>query len=250
MTADGDTVLATHGLSKAFGGLQVFSGIDFALTRGECHAVIGPNGAGKSTFVALLTGLLAPSGGQILLDGQDITGLPPAQRVAAGLVRTFQINTLFPSLTPLQSLVLALCQRDGLQRPSLHAVARQHAQIDEAEALLVQFGLQGCASVPTGSLAYGQQRLLEVALACALKPRVLLLDEPAAGLTAAQGHALLDQVTQLAAGTTLLFIEHDMGLVFRFAQRVSVLAGGALIAQGSPDAIRRDPAVRAAYLGQ
>jgi branched-chain amino acid transport system ATP-binding protein len=249
MTAGADTVLATRGLAKAFGGLQVFHGIDFELRRGECHAVIGPNGAGKSTFVALLTGLLAPSAGQILLDGQDITRQPPAQRVAAGLVRTFQINTLFPSLTPRQSLVLALCQRDGLQRPSLRAVATQHAQIDEAGDLLERFGLAGCADAPTGSLAYGQQRLLEVALACALKPRVLLLDEPAAGLTTEQGHALLEQVTTLAAGTTLLFIEHDMGLVFRFAQRVSVLAGGALIAQGSPDAIRSNAAVRAAYLG-
>jgi len=249
MTTGADTVLATRGLAKSFGGLQVFSGINFALQRGECHAVIGPNGAGKSTFVALLTGLLAPSAGQILLDGQDITRQPPAQRVAAGLVRTFQINTLFPSLTPLQSLVLALCQRDGLQQPSLRALARQHAQIDEAADLLARFGLHGCADMSTGSLAYGQQRLLEVALACALKPRVLLLDEPAAGLTTEQGHALLEQVTTLAAGTTLLFIEHDMGLVFRFAQRVTVLAGGALIAQGSPDAIRSDAAVRAAYLG-
>jgi len=244
-----DAVLATRGLAKSFGGLRVFSQLDFSLQRGECHAVIGPNGAGKSTFVALLTGLLAPTAGQILLDGQDITGLPPAQRVAAGLVRTFQINTLFPSLTPQQAVVLALCQRDGLNRPSLQAVARHLAQIDEADALLARFGLQACAATPTGALAYGQQRLLEVVLACALKPRVLLLDEPAAGLTTQQGQALFEQVTTLAAGTTLLFIEHDMGLVFRFAQRVSVLAGGALIAQGTPDQIRADHAVRAAYLG-
>ena len=250
MTASADVVLATRGLSMAFGGLQVFSGLDLDLRRGERHAVIGPNGAGKSTFVALVTGLLVPTAGDIRLDGRDITRLSPAQRVAAGLARTFQINTLFPSLTPLASVVLALCQRDGYTFPSLRPVAVRRAQVDEASALLDRFGLADVALTTTGELAYGQQRLLEVALACALKPRVLLLDEPAAGLTTQQGHALFDQLATLAAGTTLLFIEHDMGLVFAFADRVSVLAGGALIAQGPPDEIRRDERVRVAYLGR
>ena len=246
----GEVVLTTRGLSMAFGGLKVFQDLDLELRRGERHAVIGPNGAGKSTFVALVTGLLQPTAGRIELDGQDITRLPPARRVAAGLVRTFQINTLFASLTPLESLVMALCQRDGLARPSMRAVARHAAPIAEATALLQAFDLSDCAQVPTVQLAYGQQRLLEVALACALKPRVLLLDEPAAGLTTEQGQALFSRLGRLAAQATLLFIEHDMRLVFAFADRVSVLAGGALIAQGTPDEIRRDERVRVAYLGR
>lgn len=243
-------VLSTRGLAMAFGGLKVFQDLDLDLHRGERHAVIGPNGAGKSTLVALVTGLLKPTAGRIVLDGQDVTRLSPAQRVGAGLVRTFQINTLFAGLTPLESMVLALCQRDGLARVSWRAVARHAAQIDEATALLQAFDLAACAQVPTAQLAYGQQRLLEVALACALRPRVLLLDEPAAGLTTGQGQALFELLGRLAAQATLLFIEHDMRLVFAFADRVSVLAGGALIAQGTPDAIRRDERVRVAYLGR
>lgn len=244
-----DVVLQTRALSKAYGGLKVFSDLDFSLLRGERHAVIGPNGAGKSTFVGLVTGLVKPSAGTVALNGQDITGMSPQQRVKAGLVRTFQINTLFPTLTPLESVVTALCQREGLARPSLHALARQTEVIEEAHALLTRFALGEHALTPTREMAYGQQRQLEVALAYALRPSVLLLDEPAAGLTTAQGHALFEQLATLAEGTTLLFIEHDMNLVFGFADRVSVLAGGTLIAQGTPDEIRADEGVRRAYLG-
>ena len=248
MTAD--VVLQTRSLAKSFGGLNVFAGLDLSVTRGERHAVIGPNGAGKSTLVALVTGVLAPTAGSVVLDGQDITRSTPQQRVKAGLVRSFQINTLFASLSPLESVLLALCQRDGVARPSLRAVKRLAPQIDEAQALLSRFGLGEVALTTTRQLPYGQQRLLEVALAYALRPRVLLLDEPAAGLSTAQGHALFEQLATLTAGTTVLFIEHDMAIVFRYAQRVSVLAGGALLAQGTPDEIRADLAVRRAYLGQ
>ena len=248
MTAD--VVLQTRSLAKSFGGLNVFAGLDLSVTRGERHAVIGPNGAGKSTLVALVTGVLAPTAGSVVLDGQDITRSTPQQRVKAGLVRSFQINTLFASLSPLESVLLALCQRDGVARPSLRAVKRLAPQIDESQALLSRFGLGDVALTPTRQLPYGQQRLLEVALAYALHPRVLLLDEPAAGLSTAQGHALFEQLATLTAGTTVLFIEHDMAIVFRYAQRVSVLAGGALLAQGTPDEIRADVAVRRAYLGQ
>ncbi len=247
MTAD--VILQTRGLAKSFGGLNVFAGLDLSVTRGERHAVIGPNGAGKSTLVALVTGVLAPSAGRVMLDGQDITRSTPQQRVKAGLVRSFQINTLFASLTPSESVLLALCQRDGVARPSLRAVKRLAPQIDESQALLSSFGLGAVALTTTRQLPYGQQRLLEVALAYALRPRVLLLDEPAAGLSTAQGHALFEQLATLTAGTTVLFIEHDMAIVFRYAQRVSVLAGGALLAQGTPDQVRADPAVRKAYLG-
>jgi branched-chain amino acid transport system ATP-binding protein len=244
-----EIVLQTVGLRMAFGGLRIFDNIDFSLLRGERHAIIGPNGAGKSTFVNVVSGLLRPTGGKVLLGQQDVTRTTPQQRVRAGLGRTFQINTLFPSLAPLEAVVLALCERDNVTAPSLRAVARHRACIDEAAALLDRFGLLADARQPTGLLAYGKQRVLEMVLAFAQKPRVLLLDEPAAGLTTSQGHALFEQLSTLAGDTSVLFIEHDMALVFGYAQRVTVLGGGALIAQGTPDEIRADPLVRKAYLG-
>ena len=249
MTEDAAPVLQTRGLSMAFGGLAVFHGVDFDLQAGEHHAVIGPNGAGKTTFVSLLTGLLQPTAGTIRLNGRELTGMPVPERVRSGLVRTFQINTLFPALTPLQSLMIALTQRDRLARPSLSPVSRCQPQIEEAMLRLEQFGLSDDADTSTGRLPYGKQRLLEVALSCCLAPRVLLLDEPAAGLSTAQGVALFERLRSLASDIPLLFIEHDMGLVFRYAARITVLAGGRIIAQGEPDSVRRDPEVRRAYLG-
>jgi branched-chain amino acid transport system ATP-binding protein len=243
------TVLRIRGLKMAFGGLVIFRDLDFALNRGERHAIIGPNGAGKSTFVNLVTGMLKPLAGEIRVDGRDLTHSSPQQRVKAGLVRTFQINTLFPKLTPLESVVLALAQRDGLAGLSWRPVHRCTAQIDEAGALLERFRLMAAARAPTHSLAYGQQRLLEVVMAVALRPRILLLDEPAAGLSTAQGVALFEQLSRVAKGTTVLFIEHDMHLVFRFADRVSVFAAGSVIAQGTPDEVRANFEVRKAYLG-
>ncbi|WP_167760344.1 ABC transporter ATP-binding protein [Paraburkholderia pallida] len=244
-----DIVLQTRDLKMSFGGLKIFEHLNFSMRRGECHAVIGPNGAGKSTFVNLVTGLLKPTGGQLLLDGRDVTAATPQQRVRRGLVCTFQINTLFPTLNPLESVVLALCQREGQARPSWRSVSRMTKQIDEASALLDRFGLLDVALAPTHTLSYGEQRLLEVVLAFAMRPRVLLLDEPAAGLSTAQGVALFDQLTSLAGETTILFIEHDMHLVFRYADRVSVFAGGDVIAQGTPDEVRANERVRKAYLG-
>ena len=244
-----DTVLETQDLQMAFGGLKIFERLNFSLKKGERHAVIGPNGAGKSTFVNLVTGVLKPTGGRLRLDGRDITGASPQERVRAGLLRTFQINTLFPGLNPLESVVLALCQRDGKADPSLKPVARHEAQIAEGRELLERFGLLDAALTPTRTLPYGQQRILEMTLALALRPRVLLLDEPAAGLSTGQGVALFDQLRELAADTTVLFIEHDMHLVFKYADRVSVFAGGQMISQGTPDEVRADPVVTKAYLG-
>jgi branched-chain amino acid transport system ATP-binding protein len=169
--------------------------------------------------------------------------------VAAGIVRTFQINTLFMSLTPLESAVLAICQRDGVAKPSLKALKHLAPQIEEAYALLEKFGLAADVTTPTQELPYGKQRVLEVVLAYALRPRVLLLDEPAAGLSTTQGHELFEQLATLTQGTTVLFIEHDMNLVFRYAHRVSVLAGGTVLAQGTPDEVRGHEGVRKAYLG-
>ena len=244
-----EPVLQTRDLRMAFGGLVVFDCLNFELARGERHAIIGPNGAGKSTFVSLVTGLLKPSAGDVVFNGEVINAKTPQERVKTGLVRTFQINTLFASLSPLESVVLALLERDGRAGVSLRRIARESALIDEAHALLEKFGLAADALTPTGTLPYGKQRLLEVVLAFALKPLVLLLDEPAAGLSTHQGHELFAQLATLTSGTTVLFIEHDMNLVFRYAEKVSVFAGGGMIAQDVPERIRNHPKVREVYLG-
>jgi branched-chain amino acid transport system ATP-binding protein len=242
-------ILEARDLRMAFGGLVVFEQLNFALGRGERHAIIGPNGAGKTTFVSLVTGLLRPTSGDVLFNGRVITHESPQQRVKAGVARTFQINSLFKALNPLASLVIALAQRDGRANVSLRAVARERELIDEASALLAKFGLADDALTVTETLPYGKQRLLEVALAFALRPQLLLLDEPAAGLSTAQGHELFRQLAVLTADTTVLFIEHDMNLVFRYADRVSVFAAGALVVQDTPDKIRTHARVREVYLG-
>lgn len=244
-----DTVLATRDMRMAFGGLVVFEKLNFQLKRGERHAIIGPNGAGKTTFVSVVTGLLTPLGGEVLLNGSVITGHSPQQRVKAGLVRTFQINTLFRGLNPLESVLLALCQREGKSGVSIRSLNREPALIAEAYDLLTAFGLQDDALVQTDTIAYGRQRLLEVVLALALKPQVLLLDEPAAGLTTRQGHELFAQLVGTAHATTILFIEHDMSLVFEHAERVSVFAAGDMVVQDTPDNVRGHPKVREVYLG-
>jgi branched-chain amino acid transport system ATP-binding protein len=242
-------ILEARDLHMAFGGLVVFERLNFALGRGERHAIIGPNGAGKTTFVSLVTGLLRPTSGDVLFDGRVITQETPQQRVKAGIARTFQINSLFKALNPLASLVIALAQRDGRANVSLRSVSRERKLIDEANELLAKFGLAGDALTVTETLPYGKQRLLEVALAFALRPQLLLLDEPAAGLSTAQGHELFRQLAVLTADTTVLFIEHDMNLVFRYADRVSVFAAGALVVQDTPDKIRAHARVREVYLG-
>lgn len=244
-----DIVLETRNLRKAFGGLVVFDNLNFALGRGERHAIIGPNGAGKTTFVGLVSGLLTPNSGAILFNGAEITTRTPQQRVKSGIVRTFQINTLFRGLNPLESIVLALCERNNRSNPSLWAVAREQALIEEGIALLARFGLDRDALSSTSTLPYGKQRLLEVALAFALNPKVLLLDEPAAGLSTQQGHELFAQLSSLMEGTTILFIEHDMNIVFRYADVISVFAAGNLVVQDTPEKVRTDPRVREVYLG-
>lgn len=249
MNGGGDIVLAVRDVYMAFGGLVVFDKLNFELARGERHAIIGPNGAGKTTFVSMVTGLLTPLRGDIVFNGQPITRLTPQQRVKAGIARTFQINTLFRGLNPLESMVLALLERDGRAGQAFKRVAREKPLIEEALAMLERFGLQDGALATTDLLPYGQQRLLEVALALALKPQVLLLDEPAAGLSTQQGHELFGQLVELTKGTTILFIEHDMNIVFRYAERVSVFAAGTMVVQDTPDRVRAHPKVREVYLG-
>jgi branched-chain amino acid transport system ATP-binding protein len=242
-------VLQTHALVRRFGALLATDRVSLALERGARQALIGPNGAGKTTLVNLLAGVLAPSSGRIELDGHDIAALPVHVRARRGLVRTFQINQLFASFTPRQSLALAVARRQGASRRWWQALGRDAAVMRECDALLAQFRLDDVAAQRTAELPYGKQRLLEIALAIALRPRVLLLDEPVAGVPAAERREILDTVAGLPEEVAVLLIEHDMDVVFGFANRISVLVDGALLREGAPQEIADDAAVRAAYLG-
>jgi branched-chain amino acid transport system ATP-binding protein len=243
------TVLATRGLDKSFGSLVVARDIEIALPQGVRYALIGPNGAGKTTLINLMTGMLRPDAGQILLGGEDITALGPEQRVRRGLVRTFQINSLFPHLNPLEAVTLAVCERDGIARTWWRTTADYSAAVDEAYGILKSLMLAPAAYRETRELPYGQQRLLEIALALATRPKVLLLDEPAAGVPREESAELFAAITSLSRDITVLFIEHDMELVFRLASRIIVMVGGRILLEGTPDEISADPRVREVYLG-
>jgi branched-chain amino acid transport system ATP-binding protein len=242
--------LRTSGLSKRFGGLAAVSDVSLAIAPGARHALIGPNGAGKTTLINLLTGVLQPTAGDVFLGEERITPLRQHPRVKKGLTRTFQINTLFPGLTVLESVVLAILERKGLASRWLAPVASHREELEEARSLLATFKLERDATRRTTELAYGRQRLVEIALALATRPRILLLDEPAAGIPSGESVEVLGVVAALPSDVTVLFIEHDMGLVFRFAQRITVLVGGRVLTEGSPDDIARDAQVRAVYLGK
>ena len=242
-------VLDIRALDKHFGGLHVTRAVSLQLHAGERLALIGPNGAGKTTLVNLISGVLAPSAGQVLLAGNDVTRQPQAERVRAGLARTFQITTLAPHLPVQRQIELALFEREGLTARLWRSIDGYPALAAEAQALLALFGLPAHAASPTGQLPYGEQRLVELALALALRPRVLLLDEPMAGVPQGESERLLAALASLPDELAVLVIEHDMDLVFRIAHRIVVLADGAVLADGTPEAIRRDPAVRAVYLG-
>jgi len=242
-------VLQTQGLVKRFGGINATSDVSLSVEAGARHALIGPNGAGKTTLINLLTGVIRPTAGRVVLRGQDITDLAPHKRVALGLVRTFQINQLFASLTPLQSLALAVASRHDAAHRWWRPMGHDRAIAAECEAMLAPFRLTEHADRPTRELPYGKRRLLEIALAVALEPRVLLLDEPAAGVPAAERQDILDTVAALPQDVSVLLIEHDMDLVFSFARRMTVLVNGAVLTEGSPQQIAADPRVRAVYLG-
>jgi branched-chain amino acid transport system ATP-binding protein len=243
------TALETQRLAKRFGGLIATNDVTFRLEKGARHALIGPNGAGKTTFVNLLTGVLPPSAGRVLLGGEDITRLKPEARVRRGLVRTFQINQLFADLTPLESLALAVGERLG-EGTTWHRPVRGDALAREVDEVATRFGLADVLDVRTDTLPYGKQRLLEIAVAFAWAPRVLLLDEPAAGVPAAERQDILDAIAALPADVSVMLVEHDMDLVFSFAKRISVLVDGALLTEGTPEEIAADPRVRAVYLGE
>jgi ABC-type branched-subunit amino acid transport system ATPase component len=223
--------------------------IAFDLPMGARHALIGPNGAGKTTLINLITGALRPDAGEVLLDGAAITTLAPELRVKRGLARTFQINTLFPELDPLEAATLVVCERLGVAGNWWRPVPAFRAAVEEAHAILTSLGLAPVCYRPTHLLAYGQQRLLELALALATRPKVLLLDEPAAGVPRQEAGALFAAIESLSADLTVLFIEHDMDIVFRFASRVIVMLGGRILVEGSPQEIAADPRVREVYLG-
>jgi branched-chain amino acid transport system ATP-binding protein len=241
--------LATTGLSKQFGALPAVDGVDFRLPNGARHALIGPNGSGKTTLINLLSGTLRPTAGQVLLDGADITRLPAHRRVVRGLARTYQINTLFPLLTPLEAVVMAVCQRRGLGPVLYRSLKSCREAIDESYAILEQLHLHSEARRPTRELAYGKQRLLEIALALASRPRVLLLDEPAAGVPQGESSEILAVIAQLPKEIAVLFIEHDIDLVFRFAEHITVMNSGKILREGSPSQIATDAEVRRVYLG-
>jgi branched-chain amino acid transport system ATP-binding protein len=242
-------VLSTRRLDKSFGSLVVAQGVELALPRGARYALIGPNGAGKTTLLNLITGMLRPDAGQVFLGDEDVTRLEPARRVRRGLARTFQLNTLFPHLTALESVTAAVCQQHGVGATWWRGLAGYPNEVDEAHEILMSLGLGAVGHRPTRELAYGQQRLLEIALALATRPRVLLLDEPAAGVPRDESSELFTAIARLSPDLTVLFIEHDMHVVFRFASRVIVMVGGRILVEGEPAEIAADPRVRAVYLG-
>ena len=242
--------LRTLGLSKRWGAFNAVSDVSLSFAPGARHALIGPNGAGKTTLINLLTGVFPPTAGEVFLGEHNITSLAQHARVKRGMTRTFQINTLFPGLTVLESVVLAVCERQERAGIWHRTVAQQRPAVDEANALLGALQLTSERNEETRSLAYGKQRLLEIALALATKPSILLLDEPAAGIPAGESAELFGVIADLPRDVTIVFIEHDMELVFRFAERITVLVAGKVLTEGTPAEIAGDPRVREVYLGE
>ncbi|HLT02717.1 MAG TPA: ABC transporter ATP-binding protein [Geminicoccaceae bacterium] len=244
-----DPLLRTENLSKSFGGVIATDNLNLAVTDGEAHAVIGPNGAGKTTLIAQLAGELAPSAGRIWFDGRDVTDLPAHARVHIGIARSFQITSLLPSFTVAENVQVALRSRRGHSFVFLRDAAADPELADEVHALLELVGLTGRAEARARELAHGEQRQLELAMALASAPRLLLLDEPMAGIGHAEAPGMIELLLRIKESCAMLLIEHDMDAVFRIADRITVLVGGRAIASGPPDAIRDDPEVRRAYLG-
>ena len=250
MTTSMNYALQTRNLVKKFGGFVATDDVTLNVAAGARHALIGPNGAGKTTLINLLTGFLEPTAGHVILGGDDVTALAQHTRVKRGLARTFQINRLFADMTVLESVTLAVCERQGLGARWWKPAAAHAAAVDEAAQLLARLRLADVANERTKNLAYGKQRLIEIALALAAQPRVLLLDEPAAGVPTKESRELFETIAALPREVTIVLIEHDMDLVFRFADRISVLVSGALLIEDAPDAIARDARVRQLYLGE
>jgi branched-chain amino acid transport system ATP-binding protein len=243
-------VLETRKLCKSFGALTVADHIDFRLEPGARHALIGPNGAGKTTFVNMLMGALPPSSGQILLGGEEVTRAPQSARVRRGLGRTFQITTLFRSLPVLDNVALGIAERRGDAKRMWRPASSHKEIIDESQSLLAALGLADDAAARVADLPYGKQRLVEIAIALGLRPKVLLLDEPAAGVPSQETEKILISLENLPPDIAILIIEHDMDLVFRFARRITVLVQGVVLVEGAPEEIARDVRVHQVYLGE
>jgi ABC-type branched-subunit amino acid transport system ATPase component len=246
----GALALETAELRRNFGALAVTDNVSLKIPVGARHALIGPNGAGKTTLINLLTGVLRPSSGRILLGGEDITAYSADRLVRCGLARTFQINQLFPEMRTIEHLALAIAERRGMGSRWWRRARAERDVLDEAAELAGRFQLTHALEQRVSSLSYGQQRLVEIALAFACKPRVLLLDEPAAGVPEAEREDILAVVAALPADVTVLLIEHDMDLVFRFARSMSVLVAGSVLVEGAPADVAADPRVREVYLGE
>jgi branched-chain amino acid transport system ATP-binding protein len=244
------SILSVRGLSKSFGALQAAQTVDLDLPAGARHALIGPNGAGKTTVVNLLTGMIKSDAGTIELGGEKIDGLKPEDRVRRGLARTHQINTLLTETSVRDNVAIAVAERERIAWRSLRYRRQWQACTDEADERLREFGIAEVGDRRVSELPYGQQRLLEIAIALALKPRVLLLDEPAAGVPAAEAHRIHEVLDRLPAEIAILIIEHDMDVVFRFARHIVVLVQGRVLVRGTPAEISANPQVRAVYLGR
>jgi ABC-type branched-subunit amino acid transport system ATPase component len=242
--------IETRGLWKNFGALEVARDIDFRLEPGARHALIGPNGAGKTTLVNLISGALEPTRGSVLLEGSDVTHLPQSRRVKRGIARTFQINTLFLGLSVMENVCISVAEHQGVASALWRPAGAFEEVIEAASQLLRMLGLEDEALSEVHALPYGRQRLVEIAIALALEPKVLLLDEPAAGVPSAESHVILDMIDGLPGDIAILIIEHDMDVVFRFAERITVLVSGGVLVEGTPDEIAANDEVRAVYLGE
>ena len=242
-------LLETRALTRTFGALVATRQIDFRLEAGARHALIGPNGAGKTTLINLLAGVISPTSGQVLLKGRDITAVGQAERVKLGIARTFQVNRLFRALSVLENVYIAVAERVGAAPSMFRPAGRRRDVVDESMRLLDTLRLIDDAGRRISELPYGRQRLVELAIALGLSPELLLLDEPAAGVPSAESHIILDAIERLPAAIGVLIIDHDMDLVFRFAERITVMVGGAVFASGTPREIAASPEVQAVYLG-
>lgn len=243
-------VLETIGLSKAFGAVVVADNISFQLQEGARHALIGPNGAGKTSFINLITGRLVPNAGQVVLKGDDITNVAPHLRVRNGLCRTFQINSLFSGLSVLENIFLSIAEREGIAWQMIRAAGRYRAALSEAYDFTSRLGLEEVADRIVASLSYGQQRLVELAIALAQRPDVLLLDEPAAGVPSGESGVILDFLERLPSDLAVLLIEHDMDIVFRFAKRITVLERGRIVLEAAPEEVAGNKDVQRIYFGE
>jgi branched-chain amino acid transport system ATP-binding protein len=250
MSAVQSAALRTQGLHKAYGSLVVTDNVCFELGNGGRHALIGPNGAGKTTFINLVTGQARADHGGVWLHGQDVSTMPAHRRVKQGLIRTFQVNQLFLGLPVIENVAMAIAEREASAWNILRPCARYTTHYDEAHGLLRDLRLETKALRKVSELAYGEQRLLEIAIALALKPKVLLLDEPAAGVPSGENSLIMEALERLPSSISILLIEHDMELVFRFASRITVLERGRVLVEGSPKEVAADEQVRAIYFGE